>query len=182
MEVGIAAQAPKPQVLDPATLAVPTPNTSRMKVYFLESMVQSTPMWILADSGSSRNLISEITFSRLPFQPPLRPHGDVRVIGGSGEVLHLKGFAVIPISFGSTLVWHEFGVVKDLLLDVLIGGDVLIPHFCTLQYLRMVRNDSNSGSRPAPSVNTIARTQKAELRYSCAMSIGNSTESKIELN
>ena len=136
MEVEDAAQAPKPQVLDPATPAVPTPNTSRIKLFFVESMVQSTPMWILADSGSSRNLISEITFSRLPFQPPLRPHGDVRVIGSSGEALHLKGFAVLPISFGSTLVWHEFGVVKDLLLEMLIGGDVFIPHFCTLQYLK----------------------------------------------
>ena len=94
MEVEESAQAPQLQVLDPVMPAVPTPNNSRMRLFFVESMVQSTPMWILADSGSSRNLISEVTFNRLAFQPPLRPHGDVRVIGGSGEALHLRGFAV----------------------------------------------------------------------------------------
>ena len=136
MEVEETAQAPELHVLDPAMPAVPIPNTSRMRLFFVESMVQSTPMWILADSGSSRNLINEQTFNRLPFQPTLRSPGDVRVIGGSGEALHLKGFAVLPVSFGSTLVWHEFGVVKDLPLEALIGGDVFIPHFCTLQYLK----------------------------------------------
>ena len=146
MEVEEASQAPEFRVLDPAMPAVPTPNTSRMRLFFVESMVQSTPMWILADSGSSRNLINELAFSRLLFQPPLRPPGDVRVVGGSGEVLQIKGFAVLPISFGTTLVWHEFGVVKDLPLEALIGGDVFTPHFCTLQYLKNNRKRLEFGT------------------------------------
>ena len=147
MEVEEASQAPELRVLDPAMPAVPTPNTSRMRLFFVESMVQSTPMWILADSGSSRNLINELAFSRLLFQPPLRPPGDVRVVGGSGEVLQIKGFAVLPISFGTTLVWHEFGVVKDLPLEALIGGDVFTPHFCTLQYLKNNRKRLEFGTQ-----------------------------------
>ena len=147
MEVEEASQAPELRVLDPAMPAVPTPNTSRMRLFFVESMVQSTPMWILADSGSSRNLINELAFSRLLFQPPLRPPGDVRVVGGSGEALQIKGFAVLPISFGTTLVWHEFGVVKDLPLEALIGGDVFTPHFCTLQYLKNNRKRLEFGTQ-----------------------------------
>ena len=147
MEVEEASQAPELRVLDPAMPAVPTPNTSRMRLFFVESMVQSTPMWLLAESGSSRNLINELAFSRLLFQPPLRPPGDVRVVGGSGEVLQIKGFAVLPISFGTTLVWHEFGVVKDLPLEALIGGDVFTPHFCTLQYLKNNRKRLEFGTQ-----------------------------------
>ena len=126
--------APQLQVCDPAMPAVPAPGHSRMRLFFVESMVQNTPLWMLADSGSSRNLISENVFRRLAFQPPIRPPGDVRVIGGSGEALQLQGFAVLPVAFGSVLLWHEFGVVRDLPLEALVGGDIFIPHFCTLQY------------------------------------------------
>ena len=106
-----------------------------MRLFFVKSMVQNTPLWMLADSDSSRNLISENVFRRLAFQPPIRAPGDERVIGGSGEALQLQGFAVLPVAFGSVLLWHEFGVVRDLPLEALAAGDIFIPHFCTLQYL-----------------------------------------------
>ena len=165
LEVEETAQAPQLQVLDPAMPAVPGPNTSRMRLFFVESMVQSTPMWILADSGSSRNLINEVTFNRLAFQPPLRPHGDVRVIGGSGEALHLRGFAVLPVSFGATLVWHEFGVVRDLPLEALIGGDVFIPHFCTLQYLK------NGKKRLEFGLQTCSECERNRLDPECGAAV-----------
>ena len=112
-----------------------TPGTPRMLLFFVLGTIQTTPVWILADSGSVRNLIDEALFKRLPFQPNIRDPGDVRVISGSGDALELKGFAVLPVSLGTTLVWHEFGVVPNLPLEVLIGADVFARHQCSLQYL-----------------------------------------------
>ena len=56
------------------------------------------------------------------------------MIGGNGEALEIKGFAVLPVAFGSTLIWHEFGVVPNLTLEVLLGVDVLPPHPSSLLY------------------------------------------------
>ena len=101
-----------------------------MQLFFILGAVQTLPVWILADSGSVRNLIDESVYNRLPFKPPIRDPGDVRVIGGNGEALDLKGIAVLPVAFGSNLIWHEFGVVPNLPLEVLVGADVLAPHLC----------------------------------------------------
>ena len=121
------------QVIDPVLPAMSpesTPGTPRMQLFFILGAVQTLPVWILADSGSVRNLIDESVYNRLPFKPPIRDPGDVRVIGGNGEALDLKGIAVLPVAFGSNLIWHEFGVVPNLPLEVLVGADVLAPHLC----------------------------------------------------
>ena len=93
-------------------------------------------MWILADFGFVRNIIDEVVYNRLLYKPPIRDFGDISVIGGNGEALDLKGFAVLPVSLGSTFIWHEFGVVPNLPHEVLVLADVLAPHFCSLLYLK----------------------------------------------
>ena len=125
------------QVCDPALPMSDesTPGNPRMALFFVMGAVQTLPTWILADSGSVRNLIDEQVYKRLPFQPPIRSPGDCRVIGGNGEPLDLKGFAVLPVTLGDTLLWHEFGVVPDLPLEVLVGADILATHQCSLLYL-----------------------------------------------
>ena len=62
--------------------------------------------------------------------------GDVRVIGGNGEPLELRGFAVLPVSHGTTLLLHEFGVVPRLPMEILMGADFMVPHQCTLYFLK----------------------------------------------
>jgi len=124
------------KVVDSAMPVITPQSPARMRLFFVEGMIQTVPIWILADSGSTRNLISEATFNRLPFVPPMREPGDVRVVGGNGDELILRGFAVLPVAVGSVLLWHEFGVVPSLPLEVLIGGDVFIPHRCILHYLQ----------------------------------------------
>ena len=113
-----------------------TLGAPRMQLFFIFGSVQTLPVWILADSGSVRTLIDESVFNRLLYKPPIRDPGDVTVIGGYGEALDLKSFAVLPVAFGSTLVWHEFGVVQNLPLEVLVGANVLAPHLCSLPYLK----------------------------------------------
>ena len=81
------------KVVDPALPAMcqeSTPGTPRMQLFFVLGAVQTLPVWILADSGSVRNLIDEAVYNRLPFKPPIRDPGDVQVIGGNGEPLELK--------------------------------------------------------------------------------------------
>ena len=58
------------------------------------------------------------------------------IISGNGEALDLIGFAVLPVTLGTTLLSHEFGVVPNLPLEVLIGADVLSNHQCLLLYLK----------------------------------------------
>ena len=60
----------------------------------------------------------------------------MRVIGGNGEALDLYGFTVVPVSFNANLLCHEFGVLPNLPLEVLIGADFLVPHICLYQYLK----------------------------------------------
>ena len=91
------------QVIDPALPAMSeesTPGTPQMQLFFVLGVVQTLPVWILADAGSVRNLIDESVFNCLPFKPRIKDPGNVRIIGGNGEALNLKGFAVLPVSLG----------------------------------------------------------------------------------
>ena len=113
-----------------------TPGTARMQLFIVLGAVQTLPTWILANSGSVRNLVDELVYKMLPYQPQIRDPGDCRVIGGNGKPLDLKGFTVLPVTLGTTLLWHEFGDVPNLPLEVLIGADVLTNHHCSVLYLK----------------------------------------------
>ena len=94
------------QIIDPSLpmSEESTPGTPRMQLFFVLGAVQTLPTWILADSGSVRNLVDEAVYKKLPYQPPIRNPGGCRVIGGNGEPLDLKGFAVHPITLGTILL------------------------------------------------------------------------------
>lgn len=51
---------------------------------------------------------------------------------GSRNLLDLQGFAILPTTIESVVHWHELGIVRELPIDVIIGGDVLISHQYTL--------------------------------------------------
>ena len=65
---------------------------------------------------------------------------DKRVIGTNGKALDLKKFVVLPVSLGTNIMWHEFGVVPNLPLEQLIGANIFALHLCFLDYLK----DSNT--------------------------------------
>ena len=124
------------QIIDPSLLMrkESTPGTPQMQLFFVFGAVQSLPTWILAGSGSVGNLVNQAVYRKLPYQPPIRNPGECRVIGGNGEPLDLKGFTVLPVTLGTILLWHEFGVVPNLPLEVLTGADILSNHQCSLLY------------------------------------------------
>ena len=125
------------QVIDPALPAMSeesTPGTPRMQLFFVLGVEQTLPVWIFADSGSAQPR-RRIRLESSSLQAPIKDPGDVRVIGSNGEALDLKGFEVLPVSLGSNLIWYEFGVVFNFLLEVPVGADVLASHLCSLLYL-----------------------------------------------
>ena len=54
----------------------------------------------------------------------------MKVIGGNGKALYLKGFEILPVALSSNLLWHEFGDVTNLSLKLLLGAVVLALYYC----------------------------------------------------
>ena len=79
-------------------------------------------------------LIDEAVYNRLSYKHSIRDPKDVRMNGKYGEALDYKDFAVLPAAVGSTLVWHDFGVMPNFPLEVFLGADMLAPHLCTILY------------------------------------------------
>lgn len=85
-EVVFDAKDSPVKVSDPAlpVREASTPSALRMTLFFILGAVQTLPTWILADSGSVRNLISEAVFNKLTYKPSIRDTGDCHVIGCNG--------------------------------------------------------------------------------------------------
>ena len=83
-----------------------------------------------------QNFIDKAVYNRLIYKHYICDTGDVRVIGGNGKALDLKGFAVLPVFLGSTLVWHKFKLVPNFLFEVLIRANLLTLYVCSLVYLK----------------------------------------------
>ena len=113
-----------------------TPGKARMELLFVNWAVQTLPTWVLASFGSVTNLIDEAVYKKLPYHSPIRNSEYCRVIGGNGKPLDLKWFTVLPVTHGTTLLWHEFRVVTNLTLELLLGADVLKSYQCSLLYLK----------------------------------------------
>ena len=120
------------------------PGTARMQLFLVLGAVQTLQTWILANSGSVQNLVDEMIYKKVSYQPPIRDPGDCQVIG---EPFELKGCTVLPITLGTTLLWHVFGVVPNMPLEVLIGADVWTNHQCSLLYLNNNQNRLTFGNK-----------------------------------
>ena len=107
--------------------------------------IQNKKVWALADTGSCRNLINKDFFDNLPVKPSMFPPGNVTVIAGDGESLDLLGWAVLNLEVAHEIIYHEFGVVRDLSIDLLLRGEMMKPHMCALQYDDKGRNTFKMG-------------------------------------
>ena len=152
----------------------------RMLLFFVLGSIQTSPFWILTVSGSVSNLSDEALFWRLPFQPMFRDPGCVSVINVSGDLVKLKRFAVLPVSFGVTLVLHEFGEEPHLPLEVHLGADVLERYQCTLQYQFHNRKRLQFGLQSCRATTGYEATQATALRLKCGLSIELSNGAIIE--
>lgn len=85
-------------------------------------------------------MIVEAVYNRLFFKFPIQDSCDVRVIVGNNEAFDIKGFVVLPVYFGLTFVWHEFRVVLNFTLEVLIRAYVFALYLSSLLYFTNDRN------------------------------------------
>ncbi|KAF0096477.1 MAG: hypothetical protein FD144_5878, partial [Rhodospirillaceae bacterium] len=99
--------------------------------------IQDRSLWALADTGSSRNLCSETLWNALP---ALQPPGPTRVLASNSKALDVLGWAVLRMEVAGRAVYHEVGVVRELPVDVIIGGEFMRPHECSLKYADTGRN------------------------------------------
>ena len=96
--------------------------------------------WALADTGSWRDLLSEKFYKSLPLQVPVSPPGSTVVVDGNGKALHLRGWGTFKFEIDRKNFFHEVGVVRNLTVDFLIGGEVMRLHAANLQFASKGRN------------------------------------------
>ena len=132
---------PAEESADPAMPSLEsTPGNPRTMLFFVQVIIQNQAHYVLTDLGSVRNFIDYDVFRSLPYQLQLNQR-DIQVFGGNGSPLNIRGFAVLPLMISDTLIWVEYAVVRQLPLEVLIGADILQPHFCFLLYLKNKQKD-----------------------------------------
>jgi len=122
-------------------------NSSKRLLFWVIVSLQDKNIWALADTGSCRNLVNEKFFRTLPIQATILPPGSTVVIAGDGKILDLIGWLILNFEVAGTTVYHEIGIVKDLPVDLLLGGELMKPHGCMLQYVTSGRNVFKLGNK-----------------------------------
>ena len=62
------------------------------------------------------------------------------VVAGNNQEITLLGWITVRFPLNTRSAYHEFGVVKDLPIDMLIGGEFLRPHECQIIYKASARD------------------------------------------
>ena len=83
--------------------------------------------------------MSEKFWKALPIPVTLTPPGSTVVVAGDGIILDLLGWTILNFEIAGQTVYHEIGVVKDLPVEFLIGGELMKPHACTYNMLPQVK-------------------------------------------
>ena len=125
-------------------------QSAKRLLFWVITSIQNRNLWALADTGSCRNLMSEKFWKALPIPVILTPPGSTVVVAGDGKILDLLGWTIINFEIAGQTVYHEIGVVKDLPVEFLIGGELMKPHSCSLQYVTSGCNTFHLGSLTCP--------------------------------
>ena len=128
-------------------VACTTPESNAKRLLFwVTATVQDREILTLADTGSCRNLMSKAFWMSLPAQDTLAPPGSTVVVAGDGKTLNLLGWSLVKFEIAGRPLYHEVGVVEDLPIDFLLGGEFMSPHTCNLQYSPTSRNTFTLGA------------------------------------
>ena len=76
----------------------------------------------------------------MPHPPELRPPGSMMIVAGNNQEIPLLGWITLRFTINTRTAYHEFGVAKNLPLDMLIGGEFLRPHECQIMYQKSGRD------------------------------------------
>ena len=92
------------------------------------------------------------------------------MFSGNRGPLDIKEFAVLTVVNFGTFISHEFPVVRQYLLKVLIGADILQSHLCLLCYLRDKQKKLKFGLQSFSIATTTNRYRWRGQRHRCVMS------------
>lgn len=81
-------------------------------------------MLIFIENGSLFNLIPRKAYDRLEN----RPIGKVQQISIKGKELKIDGLRIALIRLQGALLYHEFLILQQLPVNILICGNILNPH------------------------------------------------------
>ena len=100
--------------------------------------VKDRTVWALIDTSLSHNLISQRDYEALPQPPTLRPPGTLMVVAGNNQEISWVGGITIRFPLNTGNAYQEVDVVRNLPIDMLIGGEFLRPHECQIVSRRRV--------------------------------------------
>ena len=103
------------------------------ELFFLGITLQQKRVWALIDSGSSRNIMSEELYRTLIVRPVLQT-SEENIVAGNGKPIVLRGVAVFAVRLTTFWLFHEFGVVAELPLPAIIGGELMRKHAARITY------------------------------------------------
>ena len=101
---------------------------------------QDRTVCALLDTSASRNLISQRDYEALPQPPTLRPPGTMIVVAGNNQEIPLLVWITLRFSNNTRSAYHDFGVVKNRPIDMLIGGEFPRTHECQIMNKASGRN------------------------------------------
>ena len=106
------------------------------------------------------------------------------VVAGNNQEIPLLGWITLRFTIKRRSAYHDFGVVKNLPIDMLIGGEFLRPHECKIMYKASgrdafgikdgscdvcVRNKEKMKAENDPQMQSTAKHTLAKLRdHSCS--------------
>ena len=70
----------------------------------------------------------------IPHPPELGPPGWLMIVAGNNQEIPLVGWMSLRFTITKRTAYHEFGVVQNLPIDMLIGGEFLMQHECQIMY------------------------------------------------
>lgn len=80
-------------------------------------------------------------------------------------MLDLRGFVILQTVIYTILFYHKYGIVRELPIDVIIGGAVLISYQCTLSMQSISRKTSNLEIEAATSVQFTGKIRIAASEF-----------------
>ena len=107
-------------------------SRDKKTLFWVPAGVQDRTVWALIDTGASRNLISQQIYEAMPHPTELRPPGSMMIVAGNNQEIPLMGWITLRFTINTRIVYHDFGVAKNLPLDMLIGGEFQRPHECQI--------------------------------------------------
>ena len=138
------------------------------ELFFLGITLQQKRVWALIDSGSSRNIMSEELYRTLIVRPTLQT-SEENIVAGNGQPIVLLVSPLFAVRLTNFWLFHEFGVVAELPLPAIIGGELMRKHAARITYQPQGEHLFELGNAVCDTCtrirNAMVETGDPQLRY-----------------